>query len=141
MTKKEKQIANFVENYNKCMDWNRDILDKFNFDIKYAKDFVKNYLTTDKIDKDSYDLEHAEVYTYGDLGMLELQAYSYKTLGTSYFWIFPDYTEQSYKEKKLNAINESLIEHLSKLTEKINELTLEKDEFLKIKDSVKHYDY
>lgn len=31
----------FVENYNKCMDWNKDILDKFNFDIKYAKDFVK----------------------------------------------------------------------------------------------------
>lgn len=134
MTKKEKQIADFVENYNKCMDWNRDILDKFNFDIKYAKDFVKNYLTTDKIDKDSYDLENAKVYTYEDTGMLELQAYSYKSYGTSYFWTFPDYTEQSYKEKKLSVINNYLIERLSELTEKINKLTLEKDEFSKIKE-------
>ena len=134
MTQEEKQIADFVENYNKCMDWNRDILDKFNFDIKYAKDFVEDYLTTDKIDKDSYDLEHAKVYTYEDTGMLELQAYSYKSYGTHYFWTFPDYTEQSYKEKKLNAINKYLIEHLHELTEKINELTLEKDEFSKIKE-------
>ena len=137
MTQEEKQIAYFVENYNKCMDWNKDILDKFNFDIKYAKDFVEDYLTTDKIDKDSYDLEHAKVYTYEDKGMLELQAYSYKTWGTNYFWTFPNYTEQSYKEKKLNDINRYLIGHLYELTEKINELTLEKDEFLKIKDSIK----
>lgn len=136
MTQEEKQIADFVENYNKCMDWNRDILDKLNFDIKYAKDFVEDYLTTDKIDKDSYDLEHAKVYIYEDKGMLELQAYSYKSYGTYYFWAFPDYTEQSYKEKRLNDINKYLIEHLSELTEKINELTLEKDEFLKIKESI-----
>lgn len=137
MTQKEKQIADFVENYNKCMDWNRDILDKLNFDIKYAKDFVEDYLTTDKIDKDSYDLEHAKVYTYEDKGMLELQAYSYKSYGTHYFWTFPNYTEQSYKEKKLNDINRYVIGHLYELTEKINELTLEKDEFLKIKDCIK----
>lgn len=136
MTQEEKQIADFVETYNKCMDWNKDILDKFNFDIKYAKDFVDDYLTTDKIDKDSYDLEHARVYTYEDTGMLELQAYSYKTYGTNYFWSFPDYTEQSYKEKKLKNINEFLDNHLSELTTKISELTSEKDEFLKIKKSM-----
>lgn len=137
MTQEEKQIADFVENYNKCMDWNRDILNNLNFEIKYAKDFVEKYLTTDKIDKDSYDLERAKVYTYEDTGMLEMQAYSYKTYGTQYFWTFPDYTEQSYKEKKINTINKYLIDHLYELTEKINELTLEKDEFLKIKDSIK----
>lgn len=134
MGEEEKQIADFVENYNKCMDWNKDILDKLNFDIKYAKDFVKEYITTDKIDKDSYDLEHAKVYTYEDTGMLELQAYSYKVYGTLYFWTFPDYTEQSYKEKKLNNIKKYVDERLNELTSSINGLLSEKDELSKIKE-------
>lgn len=136
MTQEEKQIADFVESYNKCMDWNRDILGKFNFDIKYAKDFVEDYLTTGKIDKDSYDLEHAKVYTYENTGRLELQAYSYKSYGTHYFWTFPNYTEQSYKEEKLNNIKKYVDKHLHELTSSIEGLLSEKDEFSKIKEII-----
>lgn len=133
MTQDEKKIAEFVECYNKCMDWNQDLLNGLNLDIFHSKDFIDEYLTTEKIDESWVDLEHAKVFTYEDTGRLEMQAYNYKTYGTSYFWTFPDYTEESYKEKKLKKINEFLDEHLAELESKITELKAEKDEFSMIR--------
>lgn len=129
------EIKEFIENYNKCMDWHRDILKSLGFSINYVKDFIDDYLTTDKINEDSYDLEHAKVYAYED-GLLEMQAYSYKTYGTQYFWTRPDYTEQSYKEQKINILNERINKYVDEYTININELVSKRDEFLKIKEKI-----
>lgn len=129
----EKQIVDFVEEYNKHMDWNKDILSSLGINSKYLEYFN---LSTDKINEIHYDLENAEIYAYEDSGLLEMQVYSYKTYSIVYFWIKPNHTEKSYKKEKLNNIKKISDKHLSELTSKINNLVSEKEAFLKIKETL-----
>ena len=57
-------IKNFVEEYNKRMSWNADIIKqigKENISVKVIDD----YLSTELITEENYDLENASLYEYG----------------------------------------------------------------------------
>jgi len=130
----KKEIKNFVEEYNKRMDWNKDIRDSLNLDfIPIYTDIIKDYLPTEKLDEEGYDLENASYYTYDD-GLMELQAFSNTAYRTHYLWVHPYETdaENSYKEEKIERLKEKINERLDELKPFI----AEENELQKIKEKL-----
>lgn len=130
----KEEVKNFVEEYNKRMDWNKDIRDSINLDFSpIYTDIIKDYLSTEKFDEEGYDLESALFYTYDD-GLMELQAFSNTDYRTHFFWIRPYETdaENSYKAKKI----EHLKEIINKRLEKLQQFIAEESELQKIKEKL-----
>lgn len=132
-------IKNFVEKYNKHMQWNKDIINSLGAK-NIPQDIIEDYLTTDIITEDGYDLENANLYEYGKddnwAGTLELQAFSNSTLRTVYFWIHKDYTEEEYKTQKIEKIKEAMNKKLDELFEKIKGLTSTFKHYNKLKKQI-----
>lgn len=127
-------VKNFVEEYNKRMDWNKDIRDSLNLDFNpIYTDVIKDYLTTEKLDEEGYDLENALVYTYNS-GLIELQAFSNTAYRTHYFWVQPYETdvENSYKAHTIKYIKESIDRRLKEL----QPFVAEESELQKIKEKL-----
>ena len=130
----EKKIKEFVEEYNKRIDWNKDILgdidaDDFD-DIKHFMDCV---ISTEKITEDEYDLENAKCYPYEN-STLELQVFNNKTFGTSYFWVKPAESEDDYKEDRRQVVKREIDERLQQILPELHKITAQKDELLKLKE-------
>jgi hypothetical protein len=136
----KEEVKKFVDEYNKRMDWNQDILNGFGPDLTKSlenNEFIRHKLTTDKITEEGFDLENADVYeferTSDGKNVNELQVFNNKTCGTSYFWVATDETEQEYKAKTTESIYNNVTKTISELENKIVELTNERDELMKIK--------
>ena len=132
MTREE--VKKFVEEYNKRMDWNKDIRDSLNLDFHpIYTNIIKDCLDTEKLDEEGYDLENAAFYTYDD-GLMELQAFSNTAYRTHYFWVQPYETdaEKSYKAEKIEYIKESIDRRLVELQPFI----AEESELQKIKEKL-----
>lgn len=118
-------IKNFVEEYNKRMSWNRDIIKQFG-KKNIPAEIIDDYLSTELLNEENYDLENAALYEYGKndawAGTLELQAFSKESYRTVYFWVRPIQSEDEYKSEKIKYIKESIIKKIDELTEKLNEL-------------------
>ena len=130
----KEEVKNFVEEYNKRIDWNKDIRDSLNLDfIPIHTDIIKDYLAIEKLDEEGYDLENASFYTYDD-GLMELQAFSNTVYRTHYFWVKPYETdaENSYKAEKIEHIKEKINERL----EDLQPFIAEEKELQKIKEKL-----
>lgn len=132
-------IKNFVEEYNKRMSWNADIikqLGKKNIPPK----IIDDYLSTELIDEENYDLEDASLYEYGPdepmAGTFELQVFSNKSYGTVYFWVKPIQSEDEYKSEKIKYIKEVMNEKLDELYKKIKGLTSDYKHYNKLKKMI-----
>lgn len=72
-------IQEFIEAYNRNIDWNRDILMSIKPEIRenqYVKNIIDGYLSTEKINDKICDLNgHFEIFDYDD-NRKELQIYS-----------------------------------------------------------------
>lgn len=109
----KEEVKKFVEAYNRQTEWNREILkgamnlDDFKDD---AQDIIRHFLGTNIITEKDYELDNAKVYYYTDREPVkaELQAFSFKTLGTHYFWCAEDMTKEEYKAERLLVVNEEL---------------------------------
>lgn len=137
----KKDIEIFVERYNKVMDWNKDIRASFWDDCvsnpygrsigvtDYTKSYIEDKLSTEKIDEEGFDLENATLYAYDRCvdgrELNELQAFNNKTYGTSYFWLFPDETEEGYKKRKVENLIKDLDKKVAELNSKISDLERE----------------
>lgn len=130
----KEEVKNFVEEYNKRMDWNKDIRDSLNLDfIPIYTDIIKDYLSTKKLDEEGYDLDDALFYTYDD-GLMELQAFSNTAYRTHYFWVQPYETdaEKSYKAEKIECLKEKI----NKRLEELKPFVAEESELQKIKEKL-----
>lgn len=119
-------IPEFIEEYNKRMDWNRDILgdidDAYLSAHPFMKEIADEYLSTEKITDDTYDMDNARIYEYDDeenFGLLELQAQSNRTYRLTYFWVDPNEDEGQYKTKKIEKVLEVLKKNKDEAVEKI----------------------
>lgn len=130
----KQEIKDFVEGYNKTMDFNKEIVESFGkgYVPSYTKNFIKEYLSTNKITEEGYDLENAKLYTYEQTGTQELQAFNNKTYGTTYFWFKPGETEEEYKKRKTDSIGKHALERLKAISMEMAALDGEKNEFEKI---------
>lgn len=135
----KEDIKNFVEKYNKKMNWNNDII-KFLGKKNIPKDILKEYLSINFIDEEKYDLENASLYEYGPndswRGTFELQVFSNEKLCTTYFWIKSDETEEDYKTKRIEIIKKEVNKKLNELYEKIKDLTLEYKKYNKFNKKI-----
>lgn len=120
----KEEVKNFVEKYNDNMDWNKEILESGDLDYvlkhDYTKALVEEYLPTEKINEEDYDLENAKVYTYEENGTLELQVFSNKIFHGVYFWVKP-YSKEEYISFKLNYIKKEINSKIENLENEINE--------------------
>jgi hypothetical protein len=134
----KQEIKDFVEGYNKTMEWNKEILESFGkgYVHSYTKKFIKEYLSTNKITEEGYDLENAKLYTYEQTGTQELQAFSNKTYGTTYFWFKPGETEEEYKKRKMDSVGRYALERLKEISMEMAALDGEKSEFERIRDGL-----
>ncbi len=137
----KKDIKNFVETYNKNMSWNKDILNNIDIDFfnknEETKKIIEEYLPIKTIESERYDLENAKLYNLSYIpGILELQAYSYNN-GTTYFWVYPEETEEQYKSRIINIINGVLDNIINKRIETLKEISSSLENVIKLKNALK----
>ena len=132
-------IKNFVKEYNKRMSWNADIIKQLGKKNIPAK-IIDDYLSTELLNEENYDLENAALYEYGPddawAGTLELQAFSNESYRTHYFWVRPIQSEDEYKSEKIETIKKRMNEKLDELYEKIKEFTSEFKHYNKLKKMI-----
>ena len=129
-------IPEFIEEYNKRMDWNRDILgvidDAYLSSHPFMKEIADEYLSTGKITEEAYDIDNAKIYEYddeADSGLLELQAQSKRTYRLTYFWMNPNKDEGQYKAEKIESVlgvlkknKDEAVEKIEAETKKLNDI-------------------
>ena len=123
-------IPEFIEEYNKRMDWNRDILgsidDAYLSSHPFMKEIADKYLSTGKITEETYDIDNAKIYEYddeADFGLLELQVQSKRTYRLTYFWMNPNKDEGQYKAEKIEHVLDVLEKSENETIAKINSET------------------
>ena len=123
----DEKVKSFVEEYNKRMDWDKDILEGFDLSLlsDEVRDFLGRYIS-------GYDLKRARCYEYEDDGTLELQAFNNETYGMSYFWIRPVGDENEYKEERKNIIRREIGKELEKIIPELKKITEKKEDLEKI---------
>ena len=129
-------IPEFIEEYNKRMEWNRDILgsvdDAYLSSHPFMKEIADKYLSTGKITEEAYDIDNAKIYEYddeADSGLLELQAQSKRTYRCTYFWMNPNKDEGQYKAEKIESVlgvlkknKDEAVEKIKAETKKLNDI-------------------
>lgn len=109
----KEEVKNFVDAYNRHVEWNREIL-KGGVNLDDFKDetrnIIRHYLDTDIITEEEYALDRAKVYYYTDKRPIksELQVFNLKSACTYYFWCVEDMTEEEYKEERYHMVTEEL---------------------------------
>lgn len=125
-------LETFVAEYNKRIDYNFEILKELGFATLYdfhkhehIRKIVDDYMSFDKITKEDYDYESAEIYDYPEKEgkkTYELQMYSYESSRTVYFWVTTNETKEEYKRKKIEAIYKSVLEFSEEAVKQFREL-------------------
>jgi predicted nuclease with TOPRIM domain len=127
-------IETFIQEYNKRIDWDLDILNKYNINLSNdnsANEIIKDYLGLTKINHEDYDIDNAELYEYAiDNGKqtFELQVYSFTDYCHKYFWVRLEEEEDEYKENKINTIKKELTSRYNEVRNKLLILENEKNE-------------
>ena len=128
----KEEVKNFVEKYNNNMDWNKEILESGSLDFvqvhEHTKALAEEYLPTEKINEEDYDLENAKVYTYEDTGTLELQVFSNKIFHGVYFWVKP-YSKDEYISSRLTYIKKELNTKIEVLKREIDERQIKLEQY------------
>lgn len=117
-------IQEFIEAYNRNIDWNRDILMSIKPEIRenqYVKNIIDGYLSTEKINDKICDLNgHFEIFDCDD-NRKELQIYSRVLNCITYYYVNPKIDEKTFKTEKINF----LISKISGCKDTIDELILD----------------
>ena len=117
-------LQEFIEAYNRNIDWNKDILMSINPEIRenqYVKNIIDGYLSTEKINDKICDLNgHFEIFDYDD-NRKELQIYSRVLNCITYYYVNPKIDEKTFKTEKINF----LISKISGCKDTIDELILD----------------
>lgn len=138
-------IPEFIEEYNKRMDWNQDILgyidDAYLSAHPFMKEIADKYLSTGKITEETYDIDNAKIYEYDDeedYGLLELHAQSKSTYRLTYFWMDPNEDEEQYKAKKIERVLDVLKKSKDEVVEKIKAETKKLNDIEELSYAIKN---
>ena len=117
-------LQEFIEAYNRNIDWNKDILMSIKPEIRenqYVKNIIDGYFPTEKINDKICDLNgHFEILDYDD-NRKELQIYSRVLNCIAYYYVNPKIDEKTFKTEKINF----LISKISGCKDTIDELILD----------------
>ena len=100
----------FVEQYNRCMDWNAELRYYLPIGLiesqKDTRGILDDFLSVEKITPESYDIYDAKVYKDEKSGNYEMQVYSNIDYAFVYFLCAIGQSEQEYKEDRIRVINQ-----------------------------------
>lgn len=117
-------LQEFIEAYNRNIDWNKDILMSIKPEIRenqYVKNIIDGYFPTEKINDKICDLNgHFEILDCDD-NRKELQIYSRVLNCITYYYVNPKIDEKTFKTEKINF----LISKISGCKDTIDELILD----------------
>lgn len=100
----------FVEQYNRCMDWNAEL--RYYLPIGLIEEqedtrgILDDFLSIEKITPESYDIYDAKVYKDEKSGNYEMQVYSNIDYNFVYFLCAIGQSEEEYKEDRIRVINQ-----------------------------------
>lgn len=118
-------LQEFIEAYNRKIDWNKDILMSINPEIRenqYVKNIIDGYLSTEKINDETCDLYgNFEIFEC-DNNVKELQIYSFITYCTMFYKVNPEIDEKTYKKEKVNLLMTNLSGYINSTNDIISEL-------------------
>ena len=118
-------LQEFIEAYNRNIDWNKDILMSINPEIRenqYVKNIIDGYLSTEKINDETCDLySNFEIFEC-DNNVKELQIYSFVTYCTIFYKVNPEIDEKTYKKEKVNLLMTNLSGYIDSTNDIISEL-------------------
>lgn len=100
----------FVEQYNRCMDWNAELRYYLPIGLiesqKDTRGILDDFLSVEKITPESYDIYDANVYKDEKSGNYEMQVYSNIDYAFVYFLCAIGQSEEEYKEDRIRVINQ-----------------------------------
>ena len=100
----------FVEQYNRCMDWNAELRYYLPIGLIESQEdtrgILDDFLSIEKITPESYDIYDAKVYKDEKSGHYEMQVYSNIDYAFVYFSCALDQSEEEYKEDRIKIINQ-----------------------------------
>ena len=118
-------LQEFIEAYNRNIDWNNDILMSINPEIRenqYIKNIIDGYLSTEKINDKTCDLNgHFEIFDCDD-NRKELQIYSFITQCTIFYKVNPEIDEKTFKTEKINFLISKISGYIDSTNDIISEL-------------------
>ena len=118
-------LQEFIEAYNRNIDWNKDILMSINPEIRenqYVKNIIDGYLSTEKINDETCDLNgHFEIFDCDD-NRKELQIYSFISYCTMFYKVNPEIDEKTYKTEKINILMTKLSSYKDSINDIISDL-------------------
>lgn len=120
----------FVEQYNRCMDWNAELryflpvgIIESHEDTRYLLD---GFLSTEKITPESYDIYDANIFKSDTPNRYEMEVYSNIECDFVHFWCTIGQSEEEYKEecikvlyKYVNELYDTAVEEEKKAHQKL----------------------
>ena len=104
----------FVEQYNRCMDWNAELRYYLPIGIieeqKDTRGILDDFLSVEKITPESYDIYDAKVYKDEKSNSYEMQVYSNIDYTFVYFMCTIGQSEKEYKEERIKIIYKYITE-------------------------------
>ena len=98
----------FVEQYNRCMDWNAELRYYLPIGIieshKDTQGVLEDFLSIEKITPESYDIYDAKVYESDTPNRYEMQVYSNIDYAFVYFLCTIGQSEKEYKEERIKVV-------------------------------------
>ncbi len=118
-------LEEFIEVYNRHMDWNKDIIMSIKPEIRkspYSKSIIDEYLSTEKINDLTCDLSGNFKIFDCDNNRKELQIYSLITYSNTYYWVNPEIDEKTYKKEKVDFLTSKLSGYTDSIDDIISDL-------------------
>lgn len=126
----EISVQDFVENYNKCMDWNIELRQRLNTELfsdhETTAEILDSYLSDKKITPENYELSDAVLYMNSP-NHYEMHVYSYLTYHDSYFWTTFGMTKEEYLADRIRVIKRELSREIADTDHRLEVLNLKKD--------------
>lgn len=108
----------FVEQYNRCMDWNAELRYYLPIGIieeqEDTRGILDDFLSIEKITPESYDIYDAKVYKDEKSGNCEMEVYSNIDYAFVYFLCDVGQSEEEYKEERIRVINQCVTDLYNK---------------------------
>ena len=132
-------VQEFVENYNKCMDWNIELRQRLNTELFSDHDTIAeildSYLSDRKITPENYEIENAIIYENAP-DHYEMHVFSYLTYRDTYFWTTFGMTKEEYIADRLRVIKRELLRELDDTNIKLDTLAIKKEKLEQFATSI-----
>ena len=135
----KKTVQEFIENYNKCMDWNAELRQRLNSELfsdhHATAEILDDYLSTQKITYENYEIENATIYENAP-DHYEMHAHSHVTNRGMYFWTTFGMTKEEYIADRLRVIKKKLSVETASTIELLDSLNLKKEKLEQFTNSI-----